>query len=121
MKATKRRKRARTARKRRTARGTAAPAGIVALAQEVRVHGETSPRLTGGDLDADWQGAYAVGDEAVGGSVATPDQSVVDEIGEALGLPQRSDAEVHVSSEILDERDRHRWALEGTRPRRRRP
>jgi hypothetical protein len=121
MKATKRRTRARPARTRRRARDAGAPADIVALAQEVRAHGETSPRLTGGDVDADWQGAYAVGDEAVGGSVTTPDQSVVDEIGDALGLPQRSDAEVHVSSEILDERDRHRWALEGTRPRRRRP
>lgn len=121
MKATKRRKRPHPARRRRRAGETDAPAGITDLAQEVSAHGETSPRLTGGDVDADWQGAYAVGDEAVGGSVTTPDQSVVDEIGEALGLPQRSDAEVHVSSEILDERDRHRWALEGTRPRRRRP
>lgn len=84
------------------------------------VHGETSPRLTGGDLDADWQGAYAVGDEAVGGSVTTPDQSVVDEIGDAVGLPQRADAELHASSEILDERDRHRWALEEPQRRRRR-
>jgi hypothetical protein len=73
---------------------------------------ETSPRLTGGDVDADWRGAYASGDEAVGGSVATPDQDVVDELGEALGVAQRYDAELVTSGEILAARDRHRWHLE---------
>ena len=29
-------------------------------------HNETSPALTGGDVDADWEDAYAVGDEAPG-------------------------------------------------------
>lgn len=75
-------------------------------------HTETSPRLTGGDLDADWHGAYASGDEAVGGSTATPDQDVVDELGEALGVAQPSDAEIVTSGEILRARDRHRWHLE---------
>jgi uncharacterized protein DUF6335 len=32
------------------------------------------PRLSGGDVDADWQRAESTGEEAVGGSVATPDQ-----------------------------------------------
>jgi hypothetical protein len=73
---------------------------------------ETGPWLTGGDLDADWPGAYASGDEAVGGSTATPDQDVVDELGEALGVAQASDAEVVTSGEILRARDRHRWHLE---------
>lgn len=69
-------------------------------------------RLTGGDVDADWKGADAIGDEAVGGSVATPDQDVVDEIGEALGVAQESEAEVTTSAEILRRRDRLRWHLE---------
>lgn len=69
-------------------------------------------RLTGGDVDADWQGADSVGDEAVGGSVATPDQDVVDEIGEALGVAQESEAEVTTSEEVLRRRDRLRWHLE---------
>jgi hypothetical protein len=72
----------------------------------------TSPRLTGGDVDADWRSASAVGDEAVGGSTATPDQDVVDELGEALGVPQDPNAEVVTSGEILEERDRHRWRTE---------
>jgi Family of unknown function (DUF6335) len=70
------------------------------------------PILTGGDVDADWQRAASSGEEAVGGSVATPDQDVVNEIGEALGVPQAPDAEVRMSEEILRDRDRHYWDLE---------
>ena len=75
-------------------------------------HPETSPRLTGGDVDADWQRAHLDGEEAPGGTVATPDQDRVDEIGNALGVPRGADEEVRASSEILDERDRHRWEQE---------
>jgi hypothetical protein len=87
-------------------------AGIVASVLDRVLHTETSPRLTGGDPDADWVGAWSAGDEAVGGSVATPDQSIVDELGDALGVAQDLDAEVVTSAEILAERDRRRWDLE---------
>ena len=73
---------------------------------------DTSPRLTGGDVDADWERADHVGEEAVGGTVATPDQSVVDELGGALGVPRAPDEEVRTSSEILERRDRYRWEQE---------
>jgi hypothetical protein len=79
---------------------------------EMRAHEAPSSRLSGGDVDADAQNAWSAGDEAVGGSTATPDQDVVDELGEALGVPQAPDAEVRTSAEILAERDRHRWLLE---------
>jgi hypothetical protein len=75
-------------------------------------HQESSPVLTGGDVDADWQGATGTGEEAVGGSVATPDQDVVDELGRALGVEQQADAEVRTSEEMLRARDRHYWHLE---------
>ena len=68
--------------------------------------------LCGGDVDADWQRAAASGEEAVGGTVATPDQDVVDEIGHALGVEQASDAPVITSAEILSARARHYWHLE---------
>ena len=77
-----------------------------------RRYSSTSPALSGGDLDADWQRADHVGEEAVGGSVATPDQSVVDELGDALGVPRDPDEEVRTSQEILEARDRNRWDLE---------
>src|SRR5205823_5251478 len=71
---------------RRTGRDASREAEIVPLMEDRAAHTETSPRLTGGDVDADWHAAWDAGDEAVGGSVATPDQSVVDELGEALGV-----------------------------------
>lgn len=79
---------------------------------EMHAYEAPSSRLSGGDVDADAQNAWGAGDEAVGGSTATPDQDVVDELGEALGVPQAPDAEVRTSAEILAERDRHRWLLE---------
>jgi len=84
----------------------------VGLMRDVVAHTETSPRLTGGDIDADWHAAYSSGEESVGGSVATPDQDIVDEIGRALGVEQDIDAPVRASDEILRARDRLRWHLE---------
>jgi uncharacterized protein DUF6335 len=84
--------------------------------REVEAHAaqfhSTSPKLTGGDPDADWERAESDGEETVGGTVATPDQSVVDEIGEALGVPRGPDEPVRTSDEILEGRDRHRWEQE---------
>jgi uncharacterized protein DUF6335 len=85
---------------------------FVGLLDERLEHGETSPVLSGGDVDADWQGAVSTGEEAVGGSVATPGQDVVDEIGRALGVEQETDEEVRTSGEILRQRDRDYWRLE---------
>jgi hypothetical protein len=84
----------------------------VELLRELEANPGTGPKLTGGDVDADWQRAASSGEEAVGGSVATPDQDVVDDIGRALGVPQAPDAEVRTSEEILRDRDRHYWHLE---------
>ena len=100
---------------------------VIELAREMVGHSETSPALAGGDIDADWQSACSTGEEAVGGSVATPDQDVVDELGRALGVEQEADAQVHTSDELLKQRDRFYWHLERDaadaeegRPRRRR-
>jgi hypothetical protein len=89
-----------------------AGATITGLLPERLLHSEAAPRLTGGDLDADWQRAASSGEEAVGGSVATPDQDVVDEIGEALGVAQADEAPLHTSDELLEARRRHYWHLE---------
>lgn len=85
---------------------------IVGLLEEVVSHHETSHAASGGDLDADWQRAQSSGEEAVGGTAATPDQDVVDEIGHALGVEQAPDAPVICSEEILRARDRLYWHLE---------
>ena len=74
-------------------------------------HHETSPVLTGGDVDADWEDAYAVGDEAPGGDNPTPDQDRVDDIGKALGVQYEDNEELKAADKIA-ERDRHRWELD---------
>jgi hypothetical protein len=80
--------------------------------QEARAdHNETSPVLTGGDVDADWEDAYSVGDEAPGGDNPTPDQDRVDDIGKALGVTYEDNEELKASDKIAD-RDKHRWELD---------
>jgi hypothetical protein len=75
---------------------------------------DANPGLTAGDIDADWVRAASVGEEAPGGSVATPDQDRVDEIGKALGVPRAPDEAFRPSAEILESRDRNRWDDEDT-------
>jgi hypothetical protein len=80
--------------------------------QEARAdHTETSPVMTGGDVDADWEDAYAVGDEAPGGDNPTPDQDRVDDIGKALGVTYDDNEELKAADKIAD-RDKHRWELD---------
>jgi hypothetical protein len=74
-------------------------------------HNETSPELTGGDVDANWADAYSVGDEAPGGDNPTPDQDLVDDIGKALGVEYQDNEELKAADKIA-ERDRHRWELD---------
>jgi len=81
---------------------------------ELEEHTSTSPQLSGGDVDADWRRADSVGEEAVGGSVPTPDQDDVDGLGDALGVPRAPDEEIRTSDEILEARDRNRWEQEDT-------
>ena len=76
--------------------------------QRKRQHSQGDTKLTGGDVDADWNEAYASGEEAPGGDMPTPDQDVVEEIGRALGV-EYEDAEELKGSEKIEQRDRHRW------------
>lgn len=68
-------------------------------------------KLTGGDIDANYEQAYAVGDEAVGGTAPTPDQDVVDELGAAVGLNIDDKNFMH-ANDIMEQRDERRWEME---------
>lgn len=81
------------------------------LQQREREYTETSPELSGGDIDAYWQDADAVGDEAVGGSTPTPDQNVTEELEAAVGL-EMNDNELLHTNDILERRDDARWELD---------
>ncbi|PAX52701.1 DUF6335 family protein [Brunnivagina elsteri] len=74
---------------------------------------ETSPELTGGDVDTYWQDTDAVGDEAVGGTTANPDQNVTEEIETAVGLEMSDRTFLH-TQDILEQRDNRRWDLDPT-------
>ncbi|MBR8833287.1 MAG: hypothetical protein DSM106950_04375 [Stigonema ocellatum SAG 48.90 = DSM 106950] len=78
---------------------------------ERREYTETSPELTGGDVDAYWEDADAVGDEAVGGSSATPDQNVTEDLEAAVGL-EMDDFAFLETNDILERRDGRRWELD---------
>jgi hypothetical protein len=84
--------------------------GADLLKRELREHHSGTPELSGGDIDADWGGAH-VGDETVGGTAATPDQDVVEEIGEALAVTYEDNEPLH-TTEKVEERDRKRWELD---------
>lgn len=90
---------------------SAARSGRSALQHAKRERTETSPVMTGGDVDADWEDAYAVGDEAPGGDNPTPDQDRVDDIGRAMGVEYADNEELKASDKIT-ERDKHRWELD---------
>jgi hypothetical protein len=90
---------------------SAAKSGRAELKDRIAKSTGAGPALTSGDVDADWESAEAVGDEAPGGDNPTPDQDVVDDIGRALGVEYEDDEELQGGAEIAD-RDRHRWELD---------
>ncbi len=79
------------------------------LTRKLETYTDRTPELTGGDVDASWE--YAdVGEETVGGQNPTPDQSVVDEEGEAVGLTYQDNEQLAVDDKV-GKRDRDPWEL----------
>ncbi len=74
-------------------------------------YNEASSTLTGGDIDANYEQADAVGDQSVGGTAPTPDMDIVDNLGKAVGL-EMDDANFLHTNDILEQRDDRRWELE---------
>jgi hypothetical protein len=92
-------------------RPSAARSGRAGLAERYRAHHETGPGMTAGDVDADWEAAYSVGDEAPGGDNPTPGQTVVEDVGRALGVEYKDGEELKAADKV-ESRDRHRWELD---------
>lgn len=80
------------------------------MREDLEQHHALSPELSGEDIDAEWQDTNTSGEEAVGGTVATPDQDVVSELGEAVGIEYKDDEPLN-TEEKLRKRDRERWEL----------
>jgi hypothetical protein len=80
------------------------------MVEKLRQHSDTSPQLSGGDVDAAWEDA-AVGEESVAGDNPTPDQDEVDELGAAMGIEYEQGERLH-TTEKIERRDLHRWELD---------
>lgn len=85
-----------------------APSGRAQLTEQLEEHHAESPQLSGGDIDARWDQA-GVGEETVGGTTPTPDQDVVDELGEALGITYEEEEPLDPAK--VKKRDDNRWEL----------
>ena len=70
-----------------------------------------SPELSGGDVDARWDQAESSGEETAGGSMPTPDQNVIEELGKAIGVTYEEGEPLRVGRKE-EERDEHRWELD---------
>lgn len=86
-------------------------AGRYSRRSDDHLYHDADATLTGGDVDANYEQASAVGDEAVGGTVATPDQDIVEEIAVALGVEIHDYTDVRINT-MLEERDDRRWELD---------
>jgi uncharacterized protein DUF6335 len=86
-------------------------AGSRKLADQLREDGLADPKVTGGDLDANWANAQFSGDESAVSSSPTPDQGVVDEIAGAMGITYADDEPLKVGEKERS-RDKKRWELD---------
>ena len=88
-----------------------APKDPEQLAQRLRNNTSASPKDAGGDLDANWEDVNESGSETVGGDNPTPDQSLVEENANAMGVNFEDNEELEFIDKI-ERRDRDRFELD---------
>src|SRR5438445_11056173 len=88
-----------------------APKDPELLAHRLRNNTAASPRDAGGDLDAAWEDVNESGSETVAGDNPTPDQSLVEENAQALGVSFEDNQELDFEKQI-EKRDRDRFELD---------
>jgi hypothetical protein len=86
-------------------------AGAAKLAHRLQNDSLADPVVTAGDLDAQWEGAQFSGDESAVSSMPTPGQSVVDDIGAAMGVTYQDNEELKFGEKERS-RDHKRWELD---------
>lgn len=88
-------------------------AGRYSRRSDNHLYNDADPILTGGDIDANYEQASVVGDEAVGGTVSTPDQDIVEEIAAAVGVEVDDRSSLRIK-DMVEQRDDRRWELDPT-------
>ena len=86
-------------------------AGSAKLAHELREDGLADPKVTAGDLDANWANAQFSGDETATGDSPTPDQGVVEDVAASMGISYADNEELKVGEKERS-RDKKRWELD---------
>lgn len=86
-------------------------AGVGAAVPSKQDHMAAGKPPTAGDPDALSEQAKVVGEEAIGGTTPTPDQSDVDEIAEAVGIETKPEHPVDVMNQ-MQRRDEQRHELD---------
>jgi hypothetical protein len=86
-------------------------AGSAKLANRLRDDSLADPKITGGDVDAQWEGAQFSGDESAVTSMPTPEVNVVDDIGTAMGVTYQDNEELKFGEKERS-RDKNRWELD---------
>lgn len=85
--------------------------GSAKLAERLANDSLADPKVTAGDLDANWANAQFSGDESAVSSSPTPDQNVVEEVAGAMGITYADDEELKVGEKERS-RDKNRWELD---------
>jgi len=88
-----------------------APKDPELLAHRLRNNTAASPHDAGGDLDATWEDVNESGSESVTGDNPTPDQSLVEENAQAVGVSFEDNEELDFLEKI-EKRDRDRFELD---------
>jgi hypothetical protein len=86
-------------------------AGSAKLAHRLNSDSLADPVVTAGDLDTQWEGAQFSGDESAGSSMPSPEQNVVEEIGQAMGVTYQDNEELKFGEKERS-RDKNRWELD---------
>jgi len=88
-----------------------APKAPNELRQRLEDHHSSSPKDSGGDVDASWEEVNSSGSESVFGHNPTPDQSDVEENAHAVGINFEDNEPLDFVKKI-GHRDSSRWELE---------
>ncbi|PYS87062.1 MAG: hypothetical protein DMF62_13705 [Acidobacteria bacterium] len=80
------------------------------LRDRLAEHHSSSPKDSGGDIDAAWEEVNSSGSEAVFGHNPTPDQSDVEENAHAMGIDFADNEPLKIYDKLAD-RDRDRYEL----------
>jgi hypothetical protein len=86
-------------------------AGTAKLNHRLQNDGLADTTITGGDVDAQFEGAQFSGDESAVSSMTTPEQNQVDDTGQAMGVTYQDDEELKFGEKERS-RDIKRWELD---------